>query len=39
MSRSVETLRQLRERKGMTVLYGHDPGQWQELPRAPAPLG
>jgi N-acyl homoserine lactone hydrolase len=38
MSRSVETLRQLRDRKGMTVLYGHDAGQWQELRRVPAPL-
>ena len=38
MSRSVERLRQLRDRQGMTVLYGHDPAQWRELPRAPAPM-
>ena len=38
MSRSLATLREWRDRKGATVVYGHDPGQWQGLNRAPAPL-
>jgi glyoxylase-like metal-dependent hydrolase (beta-lactamase superfamily II) len=38
MTRSVALLRNLRERKGLTLLYGHDPGQWAEIPHAPAPL-
>ena len=35
MSRSLAQLRELRDRKGATLVYGHDPGQWQDLRRAP----
>jgi glyoxylase-like metal-dependent hydrolase (beta-lactamase superfamily II) len=38
MSRSLARLRDLRDREGATVIYGHDAGQWEELRRAPAPL-
>jgi glyoxylase-like metal-dependent hydrolase (beta-lactamase superfamily II) len=38
MSRSLATLRDLRDRAGATVIYGHDTAQWEELRRAPAPL-
>jgi glyoxylase-like metal-dependent hydrolase (beta-lactamase superfamily II) len=38
MARSLSRLRALRDREGATVIYGHDPAQWRELPRAPAPL-
>lgn len=38
MARSVAWLRELRDRKGATLIYGHDPGQWETLPRAPARL-
>jgi N-acyl homoserine lactone hydrolase len=38
MSRSLARLRELRDREGATVIYGHDPAQWRELPRAPVPL-
>ena len=38
MARSMARLRGLRDREGATVIYGHDPAQWQELPRAPEPL-
>ena len=38
MSRSLARLRQLRDRMGATVIYGHDAAQWRELSRAPAPL-
>jgi len=38
MSRSLAMLRQLRDRHGATVIYGHDAAQWQELAHAPAPL-
>lgn len=38
MARSMARLRGLRDREGATVIYGHDPDQWRELPRAPAPL-
>jgi len=38
MSRSLAKLRDLRDREGATVIYGHDAGQWQELHRAPEPL-
>jgi glyoxylase-like metal-dependent hydrolase (beta-lactamase superfamily II) len=38
MSRSLARLRDLRDRHGATVVYGHDPAQWRELPRAPEPL-
>ena len=38
MSRSLARLRNLRDRGGATVIYGHDAAQWQELRRPPAPL-
>jgi glyoxylase-like metal-dependent hydrolase (beta-lactamase superfamily II) len=38
MTRSMARLRGLRDREGATIIFGHDPGQWRELPRAPAPL-
>ena len=38
MARSMGRLRELRDRQGATVIFGHDPGQWEELPRVPAPL-
>ena len=38
MSRSLGRLRDLRDRGGATVIYGHDAAQWQALRRAPAPL-
>jgi glyoxylase-like metal-dependent hydrolase (beta-lactamase superfamily II) len=38
MSASLARLRDLRDRHGARVVYGHDPGQWQELRRAPEPL-
>jgi glyoxylase-like metal-dependent hydrolase (beta-lactamase superfamily II) len=39
MARSLARLRDLRDREGATVIFGHDPAQWQELPRAPEPIG
>ena len=38
MSRSLARLRDLRDRGGATVVYGHDAAQWQALRRPPAPL-
>jgi N-acyl homoserine lactone hydrolase len=38
MAHSLRRLRDLRDRHGALTLYGHDPQQWQELPRAPASL-
>jgi glyoxylase-like metal-dependent hydrolase (beta-lactamase superfamily II) len=38
MSHSLATLRHLRDRQGATLLYGHDPDQWQAMPRVPVPL-
>jgi N-acyl homoserine lactone hydrolase len=38
MTRSLRQLRALRDRHGARLVYGHDPAQWGELPRAPAPL-
>lgn len=38
MAHSLVRLRELRDRHGVTVIYGHDPAQWQELRRAPEPL-
>jgi len=38
MTRSLARLRGLRDREGATVIYGHDPAQWRNLPRAPEPL-
>jgi hypothetical protein len=38
MRESLVALRALRDRSGATMLYGHDPAQWREIPHAPAPL-
>ena len=38
MARSLADLRALRDRHGATVVYGHDPAQWQALARAPEPF-
>src|SRR5499426_715171 len=38
MSHSLATLRHLRDRQGATLFYGHDPDQWQGMPRVPASL-
>jgi glyoxylase-like metal-dependent hydrolase (beta-lactamase superfamily II) len=38
MHDSLGTLRKLRDSAGATVFYGHDPEQWAETPRAPAPV-
>lgn len=38
MSQSLATLRHWRDHRGATLLYGHDPEQWQAIPRVPAPL-
>jgi glyoxylase-like metal-dependent hydrolase (beta-lactamase superfamily II) len=38
MARSLARLRDLRDTRGATPIYGHDPGQWQALRRAPEPL-
>ena len=38
MYRSLAALRDLRDKKGAALFYGHDPGQWQEIRRAPQPL-
>ncbi len=35
MSRSLGMLRDWRDKKGATVIYGHDAAQWQTLHRAP----
>ncbi len=38
MSESLATLRKLRDQGGATMFYGHDPAQWETIPRAPAPV-
>jgi glyoxylase-like metal-dependent hydrolase (beta-lactamase superfamily II) len=38
MARSLGRLRALRDREGATIVFGHDPAQWQELAHAPAAL-
>ena len=38
MSESLTTLRKLRDQGGATMFYGHDPAQWETIPRAPAPV-
>jgi len=35
MYRSLGKLRDLRDKAGATILYGHDPDQWKEIPHAP----
>jgi N-acyl homoserine lactone hydrolase len=38
MAQSLARLRELRDRHGATVVFGHDPAQWRELSHAPEPL-
>ena len=38
MTASMDKLRLLRDRQGATLLYGHDPEQWNALPRGESPL-
>ncbi|MGH8064683.1 MAG: hypothetical protein ACRERE_05480 [Candidatus Entotheonellia bacterium] len=38
MSHSLTTLRNLRDKYGAALFYGHDPGQWQHIRHAPEPL-
>jgi N-acyl homoserine lactone hydrolase len=38
MRDSLAALRRLRDKTGVTMLYGHDPAQWETIPRAPAPM-
>lgn len=38
MYRSLGRLRDLRDKHGATIIYGHDPQQWKEIPHAPEPL-
>jgi glyoxylase-like metal-dependent hydrolase (beta-lactamase superfamily II) len=38
MYRSLGKLRDLRDKAGATILYGHDPDQWKEIPHAPNAL-
>jgi N-acyl homoserine lactone hydrolase len=38
MSESLAALRKLRDQAGATMFYGHDPAQWETIPRAPAPV-
>ncbi len=38
MRESLAALRRLRDKAGATMLYGHDPAQWETLPRAPMPV-
>jgi glyoxylase-like metal-dependent hydrolase (beta-lactamase superfamily II) len=35
---SLAALRKLRDQAGATMIYGHDPEQWEAIPRAPTPL-
>lgn len=38
MTRSMGVLRELRDRRGATLVYGHDAEQWNGLPHAPDPV-
>jgi N-acyl homoserine lactone hydrolase len=38
MAHSLSTLRNLRDKQGAALFYGHDPGQWQAIRHAPEPL-
>jgi glyoxylase-like metal-dependent hydrolase (beta-lactamase superfamily II) len=38
MYKSLGTLRDLRDKKGATIIYGHDPNQWKDIPHAPDAL-
>jgi glyoxylase-like metal-dependent hydrolase (beta-lactamase superfamily II) len=38
MARSLAQLRDLRDKQGAAIIFGHDPAQWEALPRAPEPF-
>jgi glyoxylase-like metal-dependent hydrolase (beta-lactamase superfamily II) len=38
MARSLGRLRDLRDQQSATIVFGHDPYQWEQLPRAPKPV-
>src|SRR3989475_11609508 len=38
MRDSLAALRKLRDQAGATMFYGHDPAQWESMPRVPAPV-
>jgi glyoxylase-like metal-dependent hydrolase (beta-lactamase superfamily II) len=38
MRESLAALRNLRDRDGATMVYGHDPAQWATIPHAPSPV-
>ena len=38
MYRSLGTLRDLKDKQGATIIYGHDLAQWQQIKHAPEPL-
>ena len=38
MTHSLGVLRDLRDRRGVALLYGHDAEQWNTIPHAPKPL-
>ena len=38
MRDSLATLRKLRDQDGATMFYGHDPAQWDTIPRPPVPV-
>jgi glyoxylase-like metal-dependent hydrolase (beta-lactamase superfamily II) len=38
MFESLKALRKLRDQAGATMFYGHDPAQWETIPKAPAPV-
>ena len=38
LCKSLQKLRDLRDKQGATMIYGHDPQQWKEIPHAPNAL-
>jgi len=38
MYHSLGKLRDMCDKQGATIIYGHDPDQWKEIPHAPEPL-
>ena len=38
MTHSFGMLRDMRDRRGVVLLYGHDSEQWNSIPHAPSPL-
>jgi glyoxylase-like metal-dependent hydrolase (beta-lactamase superfamily II) len=38
MRESLAALRRLRDQSGAAMFYGHDPAQWESMPRGPAPV-